>query len=216
MSVSVVVVDYGIGNVFSVCNALRQIGADPVLTGDPGAIRRADRVILPGVGAFARAMGQLHSRGIVPALTDFVATGRPFLGICIGMQVLMQRSTEFGDHEGLGFIAGKVDRIPSTAPSDKHLRIPHIGWAPLQAYGSDTSAWKGTPLAAGRPAIDALYFVHSYHCQPDDPTDRIAFADYDGYEVTAAIRRDNIVGVQFHPERSAEAGQRILGGFIAL
>lgn len=216
MSEKVVVVDYGIGNVFSVCNALRRIGTEPNLTSETNVIRGADRLILPGVGAFASAMNQLRARGIIPALNDFVSTGRPFLGICIGMQVLMDRSTEFGNHEGLGFIPGKVDRIPSTAPSGIRLRVPHIGWAQLRADNDDTSAWKGTPLEGTIPGADAVYFVHSYHCLPNDPKSRIAFADYDGSEVTAAVRRDNIVGIQFHPERSAEAGQKILKAFLAL
>lgn len=211
---STIVVDYGIGNVFSVCNALRVIGCKAELTGNLAAIRKADRVILPGVGAFARAMDALHGKGISDALSDFVATGRPFLGICIGMQVLMDRSSEFGDTSGLGFVSGTVERIASQSPSGQHLRVPHIGWAPLvQSHGSG-ERWCQTALEGADEAGDAVYFVHSYHCQPADPEQRIAHIDYDGLEVTAAIRRDNILGLQFHPERSGRAGQKILEKFL--
>jgi glutamine amidotransferase len=210
-----VVVDYGIGNVFSVCNALRAIGSEAELTGDLSAIRNADRVILPGVGAFARAMDALHGKGISDALRDFVATGRPFLGICIGMQVLMDRSSEFGETEGLGFVPGSVERIASQSPSGQHLRVPHIGWAPLVPSQGAVESWNGTALEGAEDAGDAVYFVHSYHCRPADPAQRIAHVDYDGLEVTAAIRRDNITGLQFHPERSGRAGQKILERFLA-
>jgi len=208
-----VVVDYGIGNVFSVCNALRAIGCEAELTGDLAAIRKADRVILPGVGAFARAMDALHTKGISDALRVFVGTGRPFLGICIGMQVLMDRSSEFGDTEGLGFVSGTVDRIASQSPSGQHLRVPHIGWAPLiPSSGAAHDCWRETALEG---AAEAVYFVHSYHCQPTKPQQRVAHVNYDGLEITAAIRRDNIMGLQFHPERSGKAGQRILQQFLA-
>lgn len=207
-----VVVNYGIGNVFSVCNALRAIGCEAKLTGDLSAIRNADRLILPGVGAFARAMDALHGKGISDALRDFVSTGRPFLGICIGMQVLMERSSEFGETEGLGFVPGTVERIGSQSPSGQHLRVPHIGWAALAPSNGTRERWRETALER---ADGAVYFVHSYHCQPADPQHRIAYADYDGLEITAAIRRDNITGLQFHPERSGMAGQKILEQFLA-
>lgn len=212
---STIVVDYGIGNVFSVCNALRAIGCEVELTGDLTAIRRADRVILPGVGAFARAMDALHAKGISDALRDFVATGRPFLGICIGMQVLMDRSSEFGDTEGLGFVPGTVERIASQSPSGQRLRVPHIGWASLVPSHGSGECWRRTALEGADDAGNAVYFVHSYHCQPADHKQRIAHIDYDGLEVTAGICRDNITGFQFHPERSGRAGQKILKRFLA-
>jgi imidazole glycerol phosphate synthase, glutamine amidotransferase subunit len=211
MSGKVLVVDYGIGNVFSVCNAIRRIGGDVELTGDLKAIREADRVILPGVGAFARAMDALRAKGIVSALQDFIATGRPFMGVCIGMQVLMERSTEFGENEGLGFLRGEVVRIPGQGPDGSHLRVPHIGWAGLEPK---EQGWDGTPLAGIRPKEDFVYFVHSYHCVPSDPSRILATVDYGGVPVTAAIRQENIIGVQFHPERSGEVGQQILQAFL--
>lgn len=211
---STVVVDYGIGNVFSVCNAVAKVGGAATLTGDLDAIRAADRVILPGVGAFAKAMDALHAKGISSALKDFIATGKPFLGICIGMQVLMDRSQEFGVHDGLGFIRGEVRRIPSEGPEGSHLRVPHIGWASLQPSGGSAARWADTPLRAAAGGKAAVYFVHSYHCVPQDPDHRIAFANYSGVEITASVRRDNITGVQFHPERSGAAGQAILRAFL--
>lgn len=213
MSGKTVVIDYGIGNVFSVCNALGEIGADVSLTGELAAIRSADRVILPGVGAFARAMDELNARGISDALRDFVATGRPFLGICIGMQVLMQRSSEFGVTEGLGFIEGSVDRISSESSDGARLRVPHIGWGQVRpAAGVNEEAWRASPLSAPQ-GNDSFYFVHSFHARPADPAHRYATVDYGGNEVTAAVRRDNILGVQFHPERSGSAGLRLLSHF---
>ncbi|MBN2974443.1 imidazole glycerol phosphate synthase subunit HisH [Roseomonas aeriglobus] len=210
-----VVVDYGIGNVFSVCNALRAIGGDTVLTSDPNAIRKADRVLLPGVGAFARAMDALQAGGIADALRDFVATERPFMGICIGMQVLMERSTEFGDHPGLGFVAGEVRRVEESGPTGMTRRVPHIGWAGLR-YSNEDEAWNDTPLSKLSPESDSVYFVHSYHCNPTNRDELLATTDYDGIEITAAIHRDNIFGVQFHPERSGEVGHKVLGAFLEI
>lgn len=211
MSARVVVIDYGIGNVFSVCNALREAGCDVNLTGNLSEIRNADRVILPGVGAFKRAMEALDRAGLSDTIRAYVETGRPFLGICIGMQVLMERSSEFGSHQGLGFFPGSVERIAEVNPAGERVRIPHIGWSPLV----ENSPWTGTALASLKPKEDAVYFVHSYHCQPADAGHRLASTDYDGVAVTAAIRRDNITGVQFHPERSGVVGQWALRAFVA-
>lgn len=210
-----VVVDYGIGNVFSVCNALKLLDSDVLLTGAPSDIREADRVILPGVGAFGRAMDALVSSGLSDSLRDFVATGRPFLGVCIGMQMLMDSSTEFGTYPGLGLISGEVRRLEGVNRSGVRRRVPHIGWSGLDV-GNASSDWSATPLADLVPERDAVYFVHSYHCVPRDGDARIAIADYDGLKVTAAIQRDNIFGVQFHPERSGEVGHTVLRSFLDL
>lgn len=216
MSKSVVVIDYGIGNVFSVCNALKQTGIEPNLTRNPTAIMAADRVILPGVGAFGRAMDALHEYGLVDMLRRYVDTGRPFLGICIGMQLLMDSSSEFGETKGLGFIPGRVDRIPGTTTDGSVMRVPHISWGdvgPAQSVSEDE--WKKTPLANG-DARDSFYFVHSFHATPDDPAHLLATVDYGGNKITAAVRRDNMTGVQFHPERSGPAGLRLLERFVNL
>jgi len=214
MTPKTVVVDYGIGNVFSVCNAIKQVGAEACLTREHHEIRNAERLILPGVGAFARAMDALRSRGLAEPLKDFLATGRPFLGICIGMQVLMNASSEFGEHKGLGIIPGRVERIPAHSPDGGRLRIPHIGWATIRSSGETAERWSGTPLVYANAERRSLYFVHSYHCVLDDDDHRIAFVNYGGHEITAAIRDGNVVGVQFHPERSGAVGQEFLSMFL--
>ncbi|MBY3253165.1 imidazole glycerol phosphate synthase subunit HisH [Rhizobium laguerreae] len=214
MNQSVVVVDYGIGNVFSVCNALKQIGAEPQLTRDIPTILQAERVILPGVGAFGRAMDALRGFGLDEALGSYVATGRPFLGICIGMQVLMDSSLEFGAHAGLGFIPGTVERIPSVDKDGNPLRVPHISWSKVKpAAGVLPEQWQPTPLS-GDEDYQEFYFVHSYHSRPNDASNLLAIVDHGGNDVTAAITKDNIVGVQFHPERSGLAGLSLLGKFM--
>ncbi len=214
MNHSVVVVDYGIGNVFSVCNALKQVGAEPLLTRDIPTILQADRVILPGVGAFGRAMDALRSFGLDEALNKYVATGRPFLGICIGMQVLMDSSLEFGVHAGLGFISGSVERIASVGKDGHPLRVPHISWSKVKpARGFPSEQWQSTPLADDEEQQE-FYFVHSYHAKPNDAANLLAVVDHGGNSVTAAVAKDNIVGVQFHPERSGLAGLNLLGKFM--
>jgi glutamine amidotransferase len=215
MSTKTVVVDYGIGNVFSVCNALRAIGSDVSLTGSREEIRNADRVLLPGVGAFAKAMEALNRLGIADAVKEYASSGRPFLGICIGMQVLMERSHEFGVHAGLGLFHGEVLRVDDGLTSGTPRRVPHVGWAALEPP-CPADQWARTPLAPLRPLADALYFVHSYHCAPANSAERSAVCVYDGTEITAAIRRDNIFGVQFHPERSGALGLQVLKAFVEL
>lgn len=213
MTEKLIVVDYGIGNVFSVCNALKKIGVEPELTRDLSAIRDADRVILPGVGAFARAMDALRSYGLDETLARYVETGRPFLGICIGMQVLLDTSLEFGEHQGLGFIPGKVERIQDTTPDGEKLAVPHISWAQISnTHDADHGAWQTSPLA-GYEDDHYYYFVHSFHTRPASSDHVLATAKYGGNDITAAIRRDNILGYQFHPERSGQAGLDVLKQF---
>lgn len=214
MSRSVVVIDYGIGNVFSVCNALKQVGAEPHLTRDISTILQSDRVILPGVGAFGRAMEALRSFGLDETLHRYVETGRPFLGICIGMQVLMDTSLEFGAHTGLGFISGSVERIPSVDARGDPLRVPHISWSTVKPASSVLpEQWQSTPLAGGEDQQE-FYFVHSYHAIPNDNSNILAVVDHGGSDVTAAITKENITGVQFHPERSGSAGLNLLARFM--
>ena len=215
MSNTVVVVDYGIGNVFSVCNALTQIDADVELTRDPQKVMDADRLILPGVGAFARAKEALDDLGVADLLRRYRETERPFLGICIGMQLLMERSEEFGAHEGLGFFPGRVTRIVEKSETD--VRVPHISWAPLTpGPAMSRSDWDGTPLEDVSPGKETVYYVHSYHCEPENDAHILAQSDYGGHTITAALRQDNLFGAQFHPERSGKVGQRVLKSFMAM
>lgn len=209
-----VVVDYGLGNVFSVMQALRLLEVDVTLSSDPRTIRNADRVILPGVGAFGRAADRLRSEGLEQPILDFISTGRPFLGICVGMQLLMDIGSEFGEHRGLGLIAGRVDRIDLSDKAGNKLRVPLIGWHPLRPPGGRShESWSGTPLAA-LPRESAFYFVHSFAAQAISEVAKLAVTQHEGQEVVAAVRKDNVLGTQFHPERSGRSGQAFLAAFL--
>lgn len=206
----VVVIDYGIGNVFSVCNALSRIGESPILSGDPQIIAKAERVILPGVGAFSKAMENLRSHGLDDAISTYIDTGRPFLGICIGMQVLMERSTELGDHIGLGHINGSVERIPNISSSGNRVKVPHIGWSQVNKVSISHSN------NASQIKYDqrCFYFVHAYMCKPSSEDNLLATVNYHGEEITAIVSRGNILGVQFHPERSGQEGLNFLSTWV--
>jgi glutamine amidotransferase len=206
-----VVVDYGIGNVFSVLRALERLDYAATLSSDRATILAADRLILPGVGAFGRAAEELRLRGLDVAIHDFVATGKPFLGICVGMQLLADTGEEFGTHKGLGIIAGTVRKIEAKEADGHPCRVPLIGWNPL--VQSHPGAWTGTPFEVIGPE-GAFYFVHSYEMQTQDPKSRVAEHSLGVNTITSAVRKDNVLGVQFHPERSAEVGQRFLDGFM--
>jgi imidazole glycerol-phosphate synthase subunit HisH len=210
---TVAVVDYGSGNLHSAVKALeraaREAGTETiVLTRDPDAVARADRIVLPGVGAFADCKRGLDAvAGMVDAMTDAVQKkGRPFFGICVGMQLLADRGLEHKVTAGLGWIPGEVDRI---APADPSLKIPHIGWNTL-APRKPHPLFEGIPL--GPRGLHA-YFVHSYALKPADKGDLVAEADYGG-AVTAAVARDNVAGTQFHPEKSQRLGLAVLANFL--
>jgi glutamine amidotransferase len=209
----VTVVDYGAGNLLSVSRALNRVGARVVMAESPGAVRRAGHLILPGVGAFARGMEELRRHGLIEPLLDHAKSGKPFLGICLGMQMMLESSDEFGDHEGLGLIPGKVAAIPKTTTEDAPHKIPHIGWIGL--HPADGADWDGT-LLSGLPAGANMYFVHSFTAHPADTAHRLADVDYNGRTLSAAIRRDNLTGFQGHPEKSGQVGLDILGNFVRL
>lgn len=200
----VTVVDYGVGNLKSVARAFEHVGARVAITSDASAIARAERLVLPGVGAFGHCMQELRARGLVTPILDFAATGRPFLGICVGMQIMLSVGKEFGEHQGLGLIPGRVCRIPAA-------RLPSIGWMRLEKQAS----WQGTPLE-GTPEGSPVYFVHSFAAVPDDQAAVLATYDCDGVRVTAAIGKGHLAGVQFHPEKSAEAGLAMIERFSLL
>lgn len=213
MAARVTVVDYEVGNLFSVCRALEHCGAEVILATDATAAARADRLVLPGVGAFGSCVEALRRRGLDAAVDTVVRAERPVLGICVGMQMLLDVGTEFGEHRGLGYIPGRVVRIPDEDSDGRRLKLPHINWAGIEPWG--TGSWDGTPLAPVPPGA-SVYFVHSYVAVPDDPAHRLAVYPYHGHAVTAAVRRGNITGVQFHPERSARHGLAILEQFTRL
>jgi len=207
---NVTVVDYGSGNVFSVSRALQESGGRVTLSGDPAVVAGAERLVLPGVGAFSAAMQALIDRGLADAVRRFVDTGRPFLGICVGMQAMMDYSEEFGRHDGFGFVKGGVVAVPTSGADGRPHPVPHIGWNGLKP---GANGWDGTCLTALAPGT-AVYFVHSFVAQPEKPENVLATCDYDGHAITATIVRDNMVGCQFHPEKSGPAGLRILGRFV--
>lgn len=205
----VVIVDYGIGNLFSVARAIEKAGGEAKLTGDALEIARADRILLPGVGAYGPCISTLWQTGLAEPVLEFARTGRPFLGICVGMQLLFDYSLEFGKHAGLGLIPGHVAPIP--ASNDR--KVPHIGWSPL-LVPEGRNGWEGTLLDGAEPGVSSAYFVHSFNCVPDDPARRLAEADYADFAVCAAVEKDNITAFQCHPEKSGPAGLRILENFL--
>lgn len=201
----VVVIDYGLGNLHSVVKAFRHEGGDVVVSGEAEEVANADRLVLPGVGAFADGMHGLRTRNLIEPIQRFVARGRPFLGICLGMQLLLSESEEFGRHDGLGLIAGSVVKIPR-APGRK---VPHIGWNRMHAVAT----WQASVLE-GLEEGAMMYFVHSFTAMPTDSAHRLADADYAGFRLSAVIRRDNVVGTQFHPEKSGTAGLSIIRSYL--
>ncbi len=212
MSQSVTLIDYGIGNLLNTVRALEHCGAAVKVIDKASADdANAERLILPGVGAFGDGMRELKARGFDDLVRRFAQTGRPFLGICVGMQMMFDASEEMGEHAGLGLVAGRVLAVPATGADGKPHRVPHIGWRPLQATGE----WQGTILADATPG-ERVYFVHSFSGHPVDEAVRLADVDYDGRRICAAVHRDNLYGCQFHPERSADAGLRMLRRFLAL
>jgi imidazole glycerol-phosphate synthase subunit HisH len=212
MSARVVVVDYGMGNLYSVCRALEHVGAEAVLTEDPGVVLDAERVVLPGVGAFRDGMHELKRRGLDSALREYGAGDRMMLGICLGMQMLFDTSQEFGEHRGLAIIPGQVRAIPTAGADGKPHKIPHVGWSAV--YPPAGAQWSGT-LLEGTPQGTEFYFVHSYTAVPASEDFRVADADYDGCTVGAAVRRRNVYGLQFHPEKSGPAGLKLLQRFVS-
>lgn len=204
----IAVIDYGVGNLFSLCRSLEAIGQEPVVTGDPAVLRQADKLILPGVGAFQDAAEKLRATGLDRVIKEEVAKGKPILGICLGMQLLFEESHEFGRWEGLGLIPGKVVTMEGVVPAD--YKIPHIGWNALKfAEGKEKSK-----LYKYVNEGDCVYFVHSYY-GAECGESVSATAEY-GFDVTASVERGNVYGTQFHPEKSGEVGLSILRAFCEI
>jgi glutamine amidotransferase len=207
----VVVIDYGLGNLMSVKRGLEKVGAEAHLSNNASEILSATHVVLPGVGAFGNAMAALNSYGLVRVLQDIAEMGTPLLGICLGMQLMLDESEEFGYTKGLGLMPGKVIAIPKESESGKPLKIPHIGWSALRQVG--LSSWKKSLLEDIQPGA-SVYFVHSFMAQPIEPSVRLADCIYGGHRVAAVLRRENITGCQFHPEKSGPVGLDMLKNFI--
>lgn len=209
----VIVIDYGVGNLLSVQRGLEHCGAHVVLSSDPAIVTSAKRVVLPGVGAFANAMQALQERGLVSAIQALAKMNTPLLGICLGMQLLLDESEEFGLTKGLGLIAGRVIPVPTRTALGEAQKIPHIGWNSLVTADA-RGDWQGSLLQDNVPG-EAAYFVHSFMAVPADPTHRLADCVYGGHRVPAAIAKNRITGCQFHPEKSGEVGLKILRRFCA-
>ncbi|HEX2686050.1 MAG TPA: imidazole glycerol phosphate synthase subunit HisH [Kofleriaceae bacterium] len=199
----IAIVDVCSGNLRSVERALAQVGGDVVVTRDPDVVHRADKIVVPGQGAFGVFMRGLAQRGLGESLREAIAEGRPYLGICLGMQVLFDDSEEQGPCAGLGIVTGRVRRL---RPADPHLKVPHIGWNQIAFHRRD-------PLLAGIAEGAYVYFVHSYHVVPADRSLITLEAEH-GVRLTAAIRKDNVFACQFHPEKSQEVGLQILRNFV--
>ena len=196
----IAIIDYGMGNLHSAANALEKVGAQVKVTSDPELVRQADKVILPGVGAFGDCMKNLNERELAPVIHEVIAAGKPFLGICVGLQLLFEGSEEDPGVAGLGIFKGMVRKI--AAPG---LKIPHMGWNNLE-YRTSSSLFQGLTPAA------YVYFVHSFHAVPTDESCITAVTDYGG-QVTAAVGRGLVQAVQFHPEKSSAVGLKILANF---
>lgn len=201
MSKKIIIIDYGMGNLYSVQNALKAIGAEPVVTSDAAVIAKAEKILLPGVGAFGDCMANLEKSGLIPVIRECLASGKPFLGICLGMQLLFEGSDEAPGVPGLGFFKGQVKYLPT------QLKVPHMGWNKLELRSP-------SPLLAGA-AGEYVYFVHSYHAEPADKSIITSVCDY-GAELTASVGRENVQAFQFHPEKSSRVGMKLLKNFMEM
>lgn len=199
----IAVIDYDMGNLHSACKGLEQAGAQTVVSDRPGDLEQADAVVLPGVGAFDPAMQHLRSRDLIPVIKEILASGKPFLGICLGLQILFEGSEE-GNEPGLGVIPGTVKRFHS----EPGLTIPHMGWNQLEFTQPQLPLWQQLPPQPW------AYFVHSYYVAPTNPQVQAATVTHGTQTVTAAIAQDNLMAVQFHPEKSSTAGLQILANFV--
>jgi glutamine amidotransferase len=203
----IAVIDYGAGNLRSVAKALVRSNLEAVITSDPKEVRGADAIVLPGVGAFADAVASLKSSGLDDAIREALAAGRPYLGLCLGLQVLFEEGEEHGVTPGLGLLPGRVERFPDKTPSGEVMRVPHIGWNTVKFSGDH-------PMISKLPAEDTFYFVHSYYAVPSCESDIVGRVDYEG-EFAAAVARSRLLAVQFHPEKSQSSGRRFLDAFAS-
>jgi len=211
---SLSIVDYGTSNLLSVTRAFEHAGAVVETVATAEQITKADRLILPGVGAFGNCRDSLQARGLWQPIEAFLQSGKPFLGICVGMQMLLDSSDEFGNHDGFGLVPGQVSAIPTNGADGAPHKIPHIGWNKIAPPNSPDD-WRGTILDGIEPGA-SVYFVHSFAAQPNDNGHQLADTDYDGVPISAAIRRDNAYGCQFHAEKSGPVGLKIIENFLKL
>jgi glutamine amidotransferase len=199
----ITIVDYDMGNLRSVAKAFEHLGHPAQVASDPDVVRKAERLVVPGVGAFRDAIGTLRERGLDKAILEQASTGRPLLGICLGMQLFFEKSEEYGEHTGLGLFRGEVVRFPAMKDAGGvELKVPHMGWNTVEGHGELGKHLDGK----------YVYFVHSYYCAPANPQEVAGMTEY-GIKFCSAAARDNIWAAQFHPEKSAEAGMALLDAF---
>ncbi|MDH4395558.1 MAG: imidazole glycerol phosphate synthase subunit HisH [Limnobacter sp.] len=212
MTKTIVIIDYGVGNLYSVRRAVEVCGGEDIRVSDkPQDLADADKIILPGVGAFEDGMKGMRERGLIEPIVEAAHSGKSILGICLGMQLLASSSEEFGFHEGLDLIPGEVVSIPNRTVDDRILKVPFIGWAEIEAY--NTKAYEMS-LLGPHEARGAVYLVHSLHVRTATPEHLLASYCLGGHRITAAIQRDNITGLQFHPEKSGQVGLAIMRNFL--
>jgi len=207
----IALVDYGLGNLYSILRAMRCFGVDVVVTEEAEEIEKADGILLPGVGAFAAGMKGLELRGLAGVIKKAAQQNRPMLGICLGAQLMLTEGHEFGEHLGLDIIKGKVVQFPSLKKPEK---IPHVGWNSILTPSAAVS-WRGT-IFDELDERDRVYFVHSYIMKPDKETDVLAVTSYGDYQFCSAVRKGNIYGCQFHPEKSGQVGLKIISEFVKI
>ncbi len=205
---TVAIVDYEAGNLFSVEHACRIVGLKPVVTSEWHDLINADALILPGVGAFGDAMKKLRKMDLVTALLEFASSGKPFMGICLGMQLLFSRSEEFGEHEGLNLIEGNVAKLPSAGSNGEKVKVPQIGWNRIFQQQNAAENWNGTPLEQIANG-EFMYFVHSFYVNPGNSGNILSLTNYGGLDYCSAVVKGNIFATRFHPEKSAEEGIKI-------
>lgn len=208
MNLKLVIIDYDIGNVRSILNAFEKIGVVPILSKDKDEILSADGVILPGVGAFSHGMENLYKYSLIQTLKEYTKMDKPLLGICLGMQMLFDESEEFGTTKGLGLISGKVIKLPTKDKNNE--KLPHVGWNEIE---SKNISWDNTILKNIDSKSD-MYFVHSYIAIPNDKDNILATTVYSNYEFCSSVKKNNIYGCQFHPEKSANDGLKIIKNFL--
>jgi len=204
----IVIIDYGIGNVRSMINAFLQIGIEPILSNKEKDILSADGVVLPGVGAFAHGMENLNKYNLVNIIKKYIDTSKPFLGVCLGMQMLLDESDEFGKTKGLGLISGKVIKLP--IKNDNYEKLPHVSWNEIKER---KISWSNTIFDNIKQKSD-VYFVHSFIAEPNEESEVLSTTVYSDYEFCSAVKKGNIYGCQFHPEKSGEIGLKIIENFV--
>lgn len=202
----VAIIDFQMGNLFSVFHACQHVGLEPSITSSASEIMCADGVILPGVGAFGDAAANIKQLGLDVVIKDYLASGRPFMGICLGLQILFSESEEFGSFKGLDIIKGCVRKFPRWTRDVCQIKVPHIGWNKILPYNAEI--WNNTPLQ-GIESGEYMYFVHSFYVQPEDKSISLSVTNYEGIEYCSGILKDNLFACQFHPEKSAQAGLQI-------